>query len=107
MFRVFILIVFLSGCSGLVPDIPLTRGKVVSPEYLAKYEGGGSLSTVWYLGSDNKYHYFVHLVKAKTKYRIKKESLNWGLDYPYRSKQSVRIENQLSQYVKSKTEQGN
>ena len=56
------------------------HGKVVSAEYLSRYEGGGSLSTLWYYGADEKYHYFRHSNKTNTPFRIRKDGFQWPED---------------------------
>lgn len=99
----FFLLAFLSACTGLFPTPYPSEGKIVTPEYLSKYEGGGSISTIWYRGSDDKYHYFVHLVKIKTKYRIRKEDLTWEIDFPLKSRPSMLIDGELRNYIKTKT----
>ena len=97
-----IILVLNVGCSGLLPNPFEGGGKVVSVAYLAQYEGGGSLSTLWYRGSDDKYHYFVHYVKASTKYRILKSELDWENEFKLNSgEKSVLVRKELSTYVKS------
>jgi hypothetical protein len=79
----------LCGCSGFTPSI--TNGRVVSPSYLAQYCGGGSMSTLWYRGSDQKYHYFAHYVKVSTLYRVPRSELQLPDEFPYKSKDWVFI----------------
>ena len=95
-----LVLVLASGCSGLLPNPFEGGGKIVSVEYLSKYEGGGSLSTLWYRGSDNKYHYFTHYVKASTKYKVYGEDLKWDNEFRINSgnKQTL-VDGQLSKYV--------
>ena len=50
-------------------------GYVVEPSHLRQFTSGGSLSTLWYRGSDRHYHYFSHLVKVSTNYRVKRSDL--------------------------------
>ncbi len=83
---------FLSGCSGFLPSTSF-RGRVVTPSYLAQFRGGGSLSTLWYLGSDKKYHYFAHYVKVSTSYRVRREELRIPDEFRYKSKESVYVGN--------------
>ena len=87
--------------------MPFSKGEVVTPEYLSRYEGGGSLSTLWYAGSDNEYHHFKHFVKTSTKYRISKNDLNWEAEFPLKSMPAVLVDGELKRYVASQTEQGN
>jgi hypothetical protein len=103
--RIILIALLLSGCSGLMPDVPFAGGKIVSPEYLSRYEGGGSMSTIWYYGSDDKYHYFSHLVKASTKYRVLKEDLDWEIDFPYKSERARHIDGELKNHVNLTREQ--
>lgn len=53
------------------------NGRVVTAERLSRFEGGGSLSTLWYYGSDGDYHYFRHLWKSSTPYRIHQDEFEW------------------------------
>lgn len=66
----------LLGCgySGGFPSLS-PKGYIVKPSHLSQYTSGGSLSTLWYRGSDSNYHYFSHLVKVSTNYRVKRENL--------------------------------
>ena len=41
----------LSGCSGICPSASF-GGHVVSPTHIAQFRGVGSMSTLWYRGSD-------------------------------------------------------
>lgn len=34
------------------------------------------MSTVWYLGSDESFHYFTHFIKASTNYRIRRSDMS-------------------------------
>lgn len=96
------IIAFLgAGCSGLLPNPFDGGGKVVSVEYLSRYEGGGSLSALWYKGSDEQYHYFAHYVKVSTKYRIPREDLVWENEFKINSgEKSILVNGQLSEYVR-------
>ncbi|MGI9266920.1 MAG: hypothetical protein ACR2QY_05325 [Akkermansiaceae bacterium] len=58
------------GCSGGIPAL-VPRGYIVKPSHLSQFTSGGSLSTLWYRGSDSRYHYFSHLWKVTTNYRVK------------------------------------
>ena len=92
------------GCSGFLPSLT-DGGKTVSPEYLARYEGYGSLSTLWYRGSDDNYHYFAHFVKAKTHYKIRRERLVWENEYPLGSRQTYDlVTNQIASYLERQNE---
>ena len=80
-------------------------GRIVTPEYLARFEGGGSLRTVWYYGSDEQFHYFSVLHKNSTPYRIKKAELKWDREFPYGSRQEATlVTNELSTYVREQAE---
>ncbi len=94
----------VSGCSGFLPSSLSRGGQVVSPDYLAQFEGGGSLSTVWYLGSDDEYHYFVHYVKIATKYRINKKNLPWSNEHPLGQEYKPQlVEHEFSTFVRSRS----
>ena len=67
-------VVSFAGCSGGLPALA-PGGYVVQPAYLGLFTSGGSLSTLWYRGSDSRYHYFSHLVKVSTNYRVKRSEL--------------------------------
>ena len=94
MFRHLLLLSLMaylvSGCSGFVSG-PSSRGRIVSPQYLDQFRHGGSLSTLWYKGSDEKYHYFAHYVKVSTYYRVRREDLQVTDEFPYNSKKSVFV----------------
>ncbi|WP_200281683.1 hypothetical protein [Haloferula rosea] len=79
----------VSGCSGVIPSIG--AGPVVAPMELNPLTGGGSMSTLWYLGSDRRYHHFSHLFKTTTRYRVKREDLDWQPEFPLRSEESVLV----------------
>ena len=53
------------------------HGRVVTAESLSRFEGGGSMSTLWYYGSDGEFHYFRHLWKLSTPYRIEQDGFAW------------------------------
>ncbi len=83
----------MARCSGFF----LNRGyHIVTPKYLSQFEGGGSLSTLWYCGSDEGYHYFLHFVKTKTKYRISRRDLNWKDEFVKGTKEPSLVEHELS-----------
>ena len=88
----------LAACSG-------SQGRVVSPEYLAGYEGGGSLSTLWYQGSDEHYHHFRHLNKQSTPYRIRRSDMPWPGEFPLGSesldKTNSLVRNEFSEFLES------
>lgn len=71
---------------------------MVTPAYLAEYSGGGSMSTLWYKGSDLKYHYFDHFVKVRTRYRIKRSDLSWPQEFPLGSRDPIYVSRELSKY---------
>lgn len=79
-----------SACSGLIPGFS-SEGKIVSPSYLAQYRGGGSMSTLWYRGSDAEYHYFAHYMKVSSLYRVPREELQVPGEFPYKSRKSVSV----------------
>ncbi|MGB0370271.1 MAG: hypothetical protein ACPGN3_02910 [Opitutales bacterium] len=82
----------MSGCISGLSKVSMTDGYLVSFEELDSYDGdGGSLSTVWYLGSDEKYHYFNHLAKISTKYKVYKEELMVPVEFPVGSQRSVYV----------------
>ena len=69
----------LGGCSGGFPALA-PSGYVVQPGDLRQFISGGSLSTLWYRGSDTRYHYFSHMVKVSTNYRVKRSDLKLSDD---------------------------
>lgn len=83
-----VLLVMMGSCSGFSPALQ-SKGMIVSPTYLSRFSRGGSLSTLWYMGSDNKYHYFCHRVKMITRYRIPRTELEWRDEFPFGSRQWV------------------
>jgi hypothetical protein len=89
LFPVWIAVLFISGCSGFMPSV--SKGRVVSPHYLAQFRGGGSISTLWYRGSDREYHYFAHYVKVSTLYRVHRSELHIPDEFPYKSKDPVFV----------------
>ena len=97
--QLFLIVGLLGACSGLVPDMPFSSGRVVAPEYLATYEGWGSISTLWYRGSDDKYHYFFHFVKTTTRYRVARDDLIWKSEFPLGSKDPVLVRGQLADSI--------
>ena len=68
--------IVLLGCgySGGFPSLS-PKGYIVKPSHLSQYTSGGSLSTLWYRGSDSNFHYFSHLVKVSTNYRVRRSDL--------------------------------
>lgn len=80
----------LAACSGFLGSWP-AEGRVVAPGEVAKYQGGGSMSTLWYYGSDADYHYFAHFVKTATRYRVRREDLQLPDEFPYQSRQPVSV----------------
>src|SRR4051794_21702777 len=97
MTRRRILFVMLSslaatGCadvSGFVPS--LGSGPLVSPAYLASYRAGGSMSTLWYLGSDKRYHYFSHYVKTESRYRVPRDQLLVPGEFSYGKRKPLYV----------------
>jgi hypothetical protein len=49
------------------------------------------MSTLWYRGSDKKYHYFAHYVKVSTLYKVRREELHVPDEFPYRSRDPVFV----------------
>ena len=78
---------FATSCSGIL-SLP-GRGMIASPRHLAQYSRGGSMSTVWYHGSDSQFHHFSHLYKVSTRYRIRRSDLHWPDEFPLDSRPSV------------------
>lgn len=77
----------LSGCSGIV-TIPGYAATVL-PAFLQQYSHGGSMSTLWYEGSDARYHYFRHSFKVSSAYRIRRSDLHWLNEFPKGSRKPV------------------
>jgi len=77
----------LSGCSGIV-TVP-GYAATVRPAFLQQYSRGGSMSTLWYEGSDAHYHYFRHLFKVSSAYRIRRSDLQWPEEFPKGSRKPV------------------
>lgn len=50
--------------------------KTLNKEEIKKYETSGSLYTLWYEGSDDKYHYFSHLCKVKQRFKVKRDEIS-------------------------------
>lgn len=90
----------LAGLGSLVAGCAHPQGRVVSPEWLSGFEGGGSLSTLWYYGSDGRYHHFRHLWKTVTPYRVKQDGFEWraGTVEPGESN-GVLVRRELSDHV--------
>ena len=106
LYLLWIVVILNSGCSGLLSNPFEGNGKTVSVEYLSQYEGRGSVSTLWYRGSDAKYHYFVHYVKASTRYRIPRAELDWQNEFKLNTgKKFVLVAGELSTYVKNNPQQ--
>lgn len=81
-------LIALSGCASGFGVVQLGKGKEIEPNNLAQLQSG-SLSTVWYDGSDNEFHYFTHFVKTKTKYKVRRDELNWPDEFPSSEGRSV------------------
>ncbi|WP_440224236.1 hypothetical protein ACQQ2N_03215 [Dokdonella sp. MW10] len=77
-------LIIATGCSGFMTSV--RGGSIVSPQHLAQYRGIGSISTLWYLGSDTGYHYFAHYVKVSTGYRVRRQDLAIPDEFAYRSR---------------------
>ena len=97
-----VIIWMLTGCFA-------GNGRIVTVEYLSGYEGGDSLSTLWYKGTDEEFHYFTHFCKMSTPYRIRKSDLIWDNEFPRGSdnlndRNNTLVRHQLSDYIKSKVE---
>jgi lipocalin len=89
----------LACCSG-------TRGRIVTPDDLARYEGGGSLLTLWYEGSDADFHYFNRLHKMTTHYRIRREDLVWKNAFPLGSRELAThhslVRREFSEFIRAR-----
>jgi hypothetical protein len=79
----------ICGCSGFRPSV--SKGRIVSAHEVAQFRGGGSMSTLWYRGSDERYHYFAHYVKVSTFYRVRRSELQMPSEFPYKSRDPVFI----------------
>jgi hypothetical protein len=86
------------SCSGAIP-LP-GKGEIVSPSHLARYSNGGSISTVWYCGSDRHYHHFRHLFKTSTRYRVRRTDMAWPKEFPCGKKPDVLASPYLSRYYR-------
>lgn len=93
-----LMVPFLSGCSGL-------HGRIVTPEYLSRFEGGGSMSTLWYQGSSEQFHHFRHLFKTSTPYRIRKTDMPWPNEFELGSqelnKRNSLVRREFSDFMKN------
>ena len=90
--RILALLAFsalLSGCYSGFTIVQIGGGEVIEYEELRKKDSG-SLSTVWYQGSDESYHHFVHFIKTSTKYRVKREEIEINNEFP-KGKRSVHL----------------
>ena len=82
--KVFIILTVataLSGCYSGFTIAQMGDGKLIAYEELRKFDSG-SLSTVWYQGSDEEFHYFVHFIKTSTRYRVRKEEVEIVKEFP-------------------------
>jgi len=81
-----------------------TKCRIVTPEYLAGFEGGGSLLTLWYEGSDDRYHYFNRLHKVTTRFRVLREDMNWENEFELGSRELTAenslVRREFSNYLK-------
>ena len=81
------------------------NGRIVTPEYLAQFEGCGSLSTLWYQGSDKDFHYFRHLNKTSTPYRIRRTDMpssnEFELGKQELEKRNSMVRREFSDFIKS------
>lgn len=93
--QIAILILMLTAASCTSPN-----GRVVTAERLSRFEGGGSLSTLWYYGSDGEYHYFRHLWKSSTPYRVKQGDFEWRPEVEFEGYTDGRlVRSELSKHV--------
>ncbi len=81
-------LITLSGCASGFTVIQPGKGKEIELSRLAQLQSG-SLSTVWYDGSDAEFHYFTHFVKTMTKYKVRRNELNWPDEFPSSEGRSV------------------
>jgi len=63
----------------------------VSAQDLQQFRHGGSMSTLWYRGSDKKYHHFAHFVKFSTLYRVPRQELDISDEFPLKSEDAVSV----------------
>jgi hypothetical protein len=90
---ILILMLMAASCTS-------QNGRVVTTERLSRFEGGGSLSTLWYYGSDGEYHYFRHLWKSSTPYRVKQGEFEWQPEVEFKGYADGRlVRSELSKYV--------
>ena len=58
------------------------------------------MSTVWYYGSDGEYHYFRHLWKSSTPYRVKQAEFEWQPAIKFDGYTDGKlVRNELSEHV--------
>lgn len=98
----------LTAMMMCLPACSTPRGRIVTPNYLARYEGGGSLSTLWYQGSDNRFHHFRHLHKMSRPYRIRRGDMPWPNEFSVGSqelnKSNSLVRHEFSDFLKSQTD---
>jgi hypothetical protein len=75
-FAILAVVIMAASCAS-------PNGRLVTAERLSRFEGGGSLSTLWYYGSDGEYHYFRHLWKSSTPYRVKQDEFEWRPEFKF------------------------
>ena len=69
------------GCYSGFTVAQIGDGRIIAYEELRKFDQG-SLSTVWYQGSDEEFHYFIHYIKTSTRYRVRKEEVEIQREFP-------------------------
>ncbi len=90
---ILVLVLMTTSCAS-------PNGRVVTAERLSRFEGGGSLSTLWYYGSDGEYHYFRHLWKSSTPYRVKRGEFEWRPEVEFNSYTDGKlVRSELSEHV--------
>lgn len=101
---VLLIAISLPGCSGVFPSLS-PGGTIVEPAVLGNYTSGGSLSTLWYHGSDSRYHYFSHLFKVSTKYRVKREQLELSpsVEFPVGLEKSIHAGPMIGKILREQT----
>ena len=87
--HIFIIFIFL-----LFFCISSFRHTTISKTTLESMPIGGSLATIWYEGSDEKYHYLKHLFKMTKFYKIKKTTVSLGFEFPYKSQSAINVKRQ-------------
>ena len=59
--------------------------KLVDARDITKYESGSSFHHLFYMGSDESYHYIFRRDKVNFKYKIPREQATFEIEFPYMS----------------------